>query len=312
DALRSGSLKLTDQVTISEHAWRVGGAGSTGSTSFLPINSQASVEVLLRGMIVQSGNDASIALAERVAGSEDAFSQLLNGYSKRLGMTGTNFENSTGLPGPNHFTTAYDMALLAAAIVRDFPQYYHYYAEKQYTHNGITQQNRNGLLYRDPAVDGLKTGHTESAGYCLVSSAKRGDQRLVSVVMGTASMKAREDASMALLNYGFSFFQPHTVLSAGQSLGTLRVWQGAENQTTAIAKSALIIAVPRGRAQDVQTKVELPASIAAPITEDKPIGKVSAMLDGKALASLPLYSQKAIPQAGLFGRMFDSVRMKFE
>lgn len=312
DALRAGSLKLTDQITISEHAWRVGGAGSTGSTSFLPINSQAPVEVLLRGMIVQSGNDASIALAERVAGSEDAFAQLLNGYAKRLGMTGTNFENSTGLPGANHYTTPHDMALLAAAIVRDFPQYYHYYAEKQYTFNGITQQNRNGLLYRDPSVDGLKTGHTESAGYCLVSSAKRGEQRMIAVVMGTASMKAREEASMALLNYGFNFYQAHPLITAGQSFGEVRVWRGKENQTSAIAKNALVVTVPRGRAQDVQTQVELPPSVIAPLVENQAIGKVNAVLDGKVIATQPLYAQTAVPEAGFFGRMTDSLRMKFE
>jgi D-alanyl-D-alanine carboxypeptidase (penicillin-binding protein 5/6) len=312
DALRSGSLKLTDQVTISPHAWRVGGAGTSGSTSFLPVNSQTEVEVLLRGMIVQSGNDASIALAERVAGSEDAFAHLMNAYAARLGMTNTTFVNSTGLPGESQRTTARDMAILAAAIVRDFPQFYHYYSEKQYTFNGITQSNRNGLLHRDPSVDGLKTGHTESAGYCLVTSAKRDGMRLVSVVMGTASVRAREDASAALLNYGFSFYQPHTVFAANQAQGSMRVWKGAENEVQAIVKNAVVATVPRGRSQDLQARIQLPTSIIAPVDPSKAIGEVVVMLDGNKLVSEPLYAATAIEPAGFFGRGVDSIRMMFE
>jgi len=312
DALRAGSLKLTDPVTISEHAWRVGGAGTEGSTSFLPIHSQAPVEVLLRGMIVQSGNDASIALAERVAGSEDAFAHLMNSYAGRLGMSGSHFMNSTGLPAANHYTTAHDTALLAVATVRDFPQFYHYYSEKQYTYNGITQHNRNGLLYRDSTVDGLKTGHTESAGYCLVSSAKREGMRLVSVVMGTPSMKAREDASAALLNYGFSFYQPHTAIESAQPQGTLRVWQGAVNEVQAVVKRPVVVTVPRGRAQQIKTRVVLPPSLVAPVDTNKPIGEVVVTLGDKTLITEPVYAATAVEPAGFFGRMWDAVAMKFE
>jgi serine-type D-Ala-D-Ala carboxypeptidase (penicillin-binding protein 5/6) len=312
DALRTGGLKLTDTVTISEHAWRSGGAATEGSTSFLPINSQVSVEVLLRGMIVQSGNDASIALAERVAGSEDAFAQLLNSYGQRLGMAGSHFENATGLPGTNHYTTARDMAILAAAIVRDFPQYYPYFAEREYTHNGITQHNRNGLLLRDPSVDGLKTGHTESAGYCLVTSAKRNDMRLVTVVMGTPSVKAREDASAALLNYGFSFFEAKSLLSSGQVLGTTRVWKGSVNEVSLVVTRDVIVTVPRGRAAQLQTQLQIPASIIAPVAANAAVGNIAVTLDGKVLLTEPLHAQGEIAEAGFFGRLVDSVKMKFE
>jgi serine-type D-Ala-D-Ala carboxypeptidase (penicillin-binding protein 5/6) len=312
DALRTGSLKLEDKVTISEHAWRVGGAASEGSTSFLPVNSQAPVQVLLQGMIVQSGNDASIALAERVAGSEEAFAHLMNTYAKRLGMTATHFENRTGLPGPNHRTTAHDMALLATAIIRDFPQYYPMFAERKYTFNGITQHNRNGLLDRDPTVDGLKTGHTEAAGYCLVSSAKRDSMRLVSVVMGTKSMKAREDASQALLNYGFSFFESKSLYASGQSLGKIRIWKGATEELDVGLTRDAVLTIPRGRATLIQTKLDIPPSAIAPIDRSTSIGKVSFMLEGKEIASQPLYPLADVAQAGFFGRMYDSVLMKFK
>ncbi len=312
DALRSGSLKLVDKVTISEHAWRVGGAATEGSTSFLPVNSQASVEVLLQGMIVQSGNDASIALAERVGGSEEAFAHLMNSYAKRLGMTGTHFENSTGLPGQTHRTTAHDMALLAMALIRDFPQYYSMFSERKYTNNGITQHNRNGLLDRDPTVDGLKTGHTENAGYCLVSSAKRDSMRLISVVMGTQSVHAREDASAALLNYGFNFFESKQLIRAGQSLATLKIWQGAKNELNVGVTASAFVTIPRGRAGLVQTKLNLPKSVVAPVAQSTPIGSVSFVLGGKVLATQSLYPLAAVAQAGFLGRLFDSVRMKFE
>jgi D-alanyl-D-alanine carboxypeptidase (penicillin-binding protein 5/6) len=312
DALRSGSLKLEDQVTISEHAWRVGGAATEGSTSFLPVHSQASVQILLQGMIVQSGNDASIALAERVAGSEEAFAHLMNSYAKRLGMSGTHFENSTGLPGPAHRSTARDIAMLSAALIRDFPQYYPIFSERRYTFNGIPQTNRNGLLDRDSSVDGLKTGHTDAAGFCLASSAKRDSMRLVAVVMGAKSVKQREDASMALLNYGFNFFESKSLLASGQSLGKLRVWKGANNELDVGVTRAAVVTIPRGRSNLVQTKLEIPASAVAPVDHSTSIGKVTFVLDGKELASQPVYPLADVAQAGLLGRMFDSVRMKFE
>lgn len=312
DALRAGSLKLDDNVTISENAWRKGGAGTDGSTSFLPVRSQVPVEVLLRGIIVQSGNDASIALAERVAGTEEAFAQLLNSYAERLGMTGSHFENSTGLPHPNHYTTARDVALLSAALVRDFPQYYHYFAEREYTFNGITQRNRNGMLLRDPSVDGIKTGHTNAAGYCLATSAQRDGMRLVTVVMGMSSERAREDATAALLNYGFNFFESKPLFAAGQVLGQTRVWKGQANEVSLGVARDIAVVIPRGRAAQLQSQASVPVSVVAPVTQDATIGSVTVTLDGKTLLTEPLRAQSSIEEAGFLGRMFDSARMKFE
>src|SRR5580698_4150390 len=217
-ALKTGTLKLDEMVTISAHAWH-----AEGSRTFVQVGSQVPAEVLIKGMIVQSGNDATIALAERVGGTEPAFAQLMNEYAKRLGMKATNFENSDGLPSPNHYTTARDMTILANALITEFPEYYQWYSLREFTWNNITQHNRNGLLLRDPTVDGIKTGHTDSAGYCLITSAKRDGMRLISVVMGSSSIKAREDASAALLNYGYTFYETAKVKSAGEVLLKPRV-----------------------------------------------------------------------------------------
>lgn len=309
DALRHNKLKLTDIVTISEHAWRVGGAGSDGSTSFLPIGSQVPVEILLKGMIVQSGNDASIALAERVAGNETTFAELMNAYAKRIGMNGTSFGNATGLPSPLDYTTPYDMALLATALVRDFPEYYHFFSEREFTYNNITQHNRNGLLNRDGSVDGLKTGHTENAGYCLVSSAKRGETRLVAVIMGTPSIKVREEATMALLNYGFTFYETKRVYAANQVLKTEPVWKGVNKEINLVIPGDVVLTLPRGRAETVQAQVEVPDMLVAPLQKATPVGKVKFMLDGKEIAQRPLHPLNDVEAAGFFGRMVDSVRL---
>jgi len=312
DTLRTGRIKLTDTAIISEHAWRVGGAGSDGSTSFLPVHSEVPVEILIQGMTVQSGNDASIALAEKIGGTEEAFAQLMNAYAQRIGMTGTHFQNSTGLPMPDHYTTAHDMALLAAAIIRDFPQYYRFFSEREFTYNGITQHNRNGLLERDPTVDGLKTGHTESAGYCLVTSAKRDDMRLISVVMKAPSIRARESASAALLGYGFNFFENHRFYTAGQTLATVRVWKGATPQVNLGPTKDLVLTLPRGRADRVQANVDVPQSLEAPIVGAAEIGKVHLQLEGKELATVALHPLQDVPAAGLFSRMTDSIKMRFQ
>ena len=312
DALRVGKIRLEDSVTISEHAWRSGGAGTDGSTSFLPIGSQVPVEILLKGMIIQSGNDASIALAERVAGSEETFAHLMNEYAKRLGMTGTNYENATGLPSPNEYTTPHDQSLLAQALVRDFPQYYPYFAEREFTYNGIRQQNRNGLLARDPSVDGLKTGHTSGAGYCLVTSAQRNGMRIVAVIMGSPSIKAREDGSAALLNYGFGFFESHQFHTAGEALANARVWKG-EAESVALAPAAnVMLTVPRGQVGNINTTLEVPQSLVAPLTRDTEVGHLRLSLDGKELGRWPLYPTADVGEAGLFGRLADSARMWFE
>jgi D-alanyl-D-alanine carboxypeptidase (penicillin-binding protein 5/6) len=237
---------------------------------------------------VQSGNDASIALAEHIAGNEDTFAQLMRTYAQRIGMTGTSFGNATGLPSPMDYTTPHDMALLAQALIRDFPQYYHYFSVKEYTLNNTTQHNRNGLLTRDPTVDGLKTGHTESAGYCLVSSAKRNDMRLITVVMGTPSVKAREDGTSALLNYGFSFYETKRMYAANQALQSAKVRKGVID-TVAVGPNADVqLTLQRGRADAVQAHVELPAALVAPLKRGTAVGQLKLTLDGKELGSFPL------------------------
>src|SRR3984885_12810523 len=222
--LAAGKLKLDEQVTVSERAWR-----SEGSRTFIELGKPVTVQDLILGMIVQSGNDATIALAERIAGTEDTFAQMMNATAKSLNMVGSHFENSSGLPSPQHYTTARDMSLLAIAMIRDFPQYYKYYSIREFEHNGIKQQNRNGLLEKDPSVDGLKTGHTDSAGFCLVTSAHREGMRLISVVLGSASMKARENASAALLSYGFTFYETKLAVKGGTALAAPRVWKAARS-----------------------------------------------------------------------------------
>lgn len=312
DALRAGKVRLDDMAMVSEHAWRTGGAGTDGSTSFMPIGSQVPVDILLKGMIIQSGNDASIALAERVAGTEEAFAQLMNAYAKRLGMTGTNYENATGLPSPNEYTTPKDMSLLAQALVRDFPQYYHYFSEREFTYNGIRQQNRNGLLARDPTVDGLKTGHTNAAGYCLVTSAQRNGMRVVAVIMGSPSIKAREDGSAALLNYGFGFFESHRFNAAGDALLTARVWKGEAKSVQVAPASDILLTIPRGQAGNIQTTLEVPSSLTAPLARDREVGRLRLSLDGKELGSYPLFPTADVAEAGFFGRLADSARMWLE
>jgi D-alanyl-D-alanine carboxypeptidase (penicillin-binding protein 5/6) len=312
DALRLGKLKLTDLVTVSEHAWREGGAGTDGSTSFIPINSQVPVETLLLGMIVQSGTDASIALAEHIAGNEDTFAQLMRTYAQKLGMKDTSFGNATGLPSPLDYTTAYDMSLLAQALIRDFPQYYHYFSVKEFTFNNTTQHNRNGLLTRDASVDGLKTGHTEGAGYCLVSSAKRNDMRLISVVLGTPSIKAREEGTSALLNYGFSFYETKSLYRAGEILKNAVVRKGQNDQVNIGPKTDVQVTLQRGSAEAVQASVELPSVLVAPLKQDTVVGQLKVTKDGKVVASYPLYPLQDVAETWLAGRLIDSVKLWFD
>jgi serine-type D-Ala-D-Ala carboxypeptidase (penicillin-binding protein 5/6) len=312
DALRIGKIKLTDLANVSEHAWRTGGAATDGSTSFIPLNAQVPIDTLLLGMIVQSGNDASIALAEHIAGNEDTFADLMRQYAAHLGMKNSSFGNATGLPSPMDYTTPHDMALLAQALVRDFPQYYHYFSVKEYTYNNTTQHNRNGLLTTDPTVDGLKTGHTEGAGYCLVSSAKRNDMRLITVVMGTPSIKAREAGTSSLLNYGYSFYETTQVYAANQALQTVKVRKGQANSVQVAPNSDVKITVERGRGAGVQTTIDVPGALIAPLKKDQSVGTVKLTLNGKELASYPLYPTQDVAQAGFFGRMIDSVKVWFD
>jgi D-alanyl-D-alanine carboxypeptidase (penicillin-binding protein 5/6) len=306
-ALKEGRIKLDDMVTISEHAWK-----QEGSRMFVEVGKQVSVENLIQGMIVQSGNDATVALAEHVAGTEPTFVQMMNTYAKELGMTGSNFTNSPGMPDPEHYTTARDSAILSSALIREFPEYYRWYAQREFTWNGITQQNRNGLLWRDPTVDGVKTGHTESAGYCLVASAKREGMRLVSAVLGTESMRAREDANAALLNYGFNFFETKRLYAAGEPLTTARVWKGASPEVGLALQRDLYVTGQRGQTGSVKAEFQLPDRLVAPLAANTPIGKVNILVDGTTIATHDLYPAQDVARGGLFRRASDTVRLWFD
>ncbi len=311
-ALQQNQVKLTDDVFVSERAWREGGAGSEGSTTFLPINSRAPLEVLLKGMIIQSGNDASIALAEHLSGSEEAFSDVMNRYAKELGMNDTHFVNSAGLPDPEHYSSAADIATLARAMIAQFPDYYRWYSEKDFTVNGIRQGNRNLLLYRDPSVDGIKTGHTEKAGYCLASSARRGDMRLIAVVMGTKSQDARAQASLELLNYGFRFYETSRLYEAGKPVAEARVWKGAAEKASLGVANDVWVTIPRGALGEIQARPEAPRDLIAPVTTDKPVGKLAIRLGGQPLAEAPLVPLAPVPEGSLWRRMVDTVLLWFE
>ena len=282
-ALRDKKFALETEVPISERAWR-----AEGSRTFVNVGTRVPVEILIQGMIVQSGNDATIALAEAVAGTEDTFAALMNQYGERLGMKDSHFENSTGLPGADHRMTVADIARLTRAIIREFPDYYRWYSQREFTWNGITQPNRNGLLARDPRVDGVKTGMTDAAGYCLVSSAEREGMRLVAVVMGTKSMKAREDASLALLNYGFSFFETRVLQPAGKEMAVHRIYKARGGRAAVGVARNLTVTLPRGQADRVELRLELAPKVFAPLTVADQIGVVRAMLDGEVVAEAPL------------------------
>ncbi|MBP9591584.1 MAG: D-alanyl-D-alanine carboxypeptidase [Steroidobacteraceae bacterium] len=305
-ALAEGRIKLDGLVTISESAWK-----QEGSRMFVQVGKQVPVEALIQGMIVQSGNDATVALAEHVGGTEATFVQMMNTYAKELGMTGSHFTNSAGMPDPEHYMTARDAAILTVALIHEFPEYYKWYSQKEYTWNGITQQNRNGLLWRDPSVDGVKTGHTETAGYCLVTSARRDGMRLVAVVLGTQSMRAREDANAALLNYGFNFFETRRVYAAGQPLTSARVWKGAQPEVGLALKRDLYVTGQRGQVGSVQAEFELPERLVAPLSMNTPLGKARIVVDGATIAAHDLYPAEDVPAGGIFRRASDTVRLWF-
>jgi len=305
-ALKEGRLQLGDMVTISENAWK-----QEGSKMFIEVGKQVSVENLIEGMIVQSGNDATVALAEKVGGNEPTFVQMMNTYAKQLGMTGSHFTNSAGMPGPEHYMTARDAATLSSALIHEFPEYYKWYSQKEFTWNGITQQNRNGLLWRDPTVDGIKTGHTESAGYCLITSAKRDGMRLVTVVLGADSMRAREDASAALLSYGFNFFETKRIYAAGETLTQMRVWKGKQDEVGLTVGRDLYVTNQRGHVSSVKAEFELPETLVAPLAKNKPVGKAKVVVDGQTIATYDLFPAADVPEAGFFGRAWDSLRLMF-
>jgi D-alanyl-D-alanine carboxypeptidase (penicillin-binding protein 5/6) len=302
--LANKRLAMNDMVTISQEAWR-----QEGSRSFINVGAQIPVEVLVHGMIIQSGNDATVALAEKVAGSSEIFSQLMNEHAKRLGASNTNFVNPSGLPHPEHYTTAEDMAKIAIAEIREYPEIYKIYAKKEYTWNGIKQHNRNRLLWQDESVDGMKTGHTNSAGYCLVASAKRGDMRLVTVILGADSEKARIQETQKLLNYGFRFYETHQLYQANQSLQQVHVWQGEVDEVSIGTQQALHLTVPRGQYEKLKPVIEFRPDLVAPIQKGQTIGTLKVTLADKELANLPLVAMNDVAEGGFFKRVIDQAKL---
>jgi D-alanyl-D-alanine carboxypeptidase (penicillin-binding protein 5/6) len=307
DALKQGTIKLNQEVPVSEKAWR-----TPGSRMFIKVNTRVPVEDLIKGMIVQSGNDASVALAEAIAGSEENFTLAMNREAQRLGLKSTRFANASGMPDAQHYTTARDLIVLADALIRDFPgEYAKYYSMKEFRYNNITQPNRNRLLQVDASVDGVKTGHTEAAGYCLIASAKRGDRRLFSVVLGAASDAVRTQESLRLLNYGFQSFDAVRLYAANQPVSNLRVWKGAASTVKAGFQKDFVIAVPKGFSARIKTQLLSQQPLMAPITAGQVIGTLTISLDDKPYGDYPVIAVEAMPVAGIFGRMVDTVRLWF-
>jgi len=305
--IQSGSIHLDDQVKISEKAWRM-----KGSRMFIEVNKRVSVEELLKGMIIQSGNDASVALAEHVAGSESAFVTLMNSHAKNMGLENTHFMNSTGWPDAEHYTTAHDLARLAIALIRDFPDHYPWYKIKEYTYNNIKQYNRNRLLWLDDRVDGLKTGHTESAGYCLITSAKQNAMRLISVVLGTPSENARASASRTLLNYGFRFYETFALHKAYEPLTRMRIWKGETETLPLGLEHTLYITAPRGARNKIKANMSIDSMIVAPAAKGDSYGTVNVMLGEEQLAQRPLIALTDIPEGGLWRKMVDNIVLLFK
>lgn len=303
--LQSGDLKEDDPVFMSQTAWCRG--SSSQSCMYVPVNQSASVIDMLRGIIIQSGNDASKAMAEHIAGSEEAFSSLMNEQAKNLGMTHTHFVNATGMPAEGHEASAMDLAKLARAIIQNSDDYYHIYSEKEFTYNGITQGNRNALLMTDATVDGLKTGHTDAAGYCLVASSKRDNMRLISVIMGAKSMQARADQSRELLNWGFGHFETITKAPKGQFVAKVPVWFGQEDEVELATGEALQVLTTKTQKNKISSIVKINPNIEAPIKKGQELGKMMAVMDGKTVASVPIVATQDIEQAGFISRMWQHV-----
>jgi len=305
--INEGNIRLDEMVTISEKAWRM-----EGSRMFVEVNKQVTVEDLLKGVIIQSGNDASVALAEHIAGTEEVFSTVMNQYAVELGMTGTHFTNSTGLPDPDHYTTARDLSILASTMIRDHPEIYAWHSIREFTFNGITQPNRNLLLDRDESVDGIKTGHTESAGYCLVVSAAREGMRLISVVMGSDGMESRARASQSLLSYAFRFFETHKLYGANDSIATSQVWKGQADILNLGIGEDLWVTIPRGQYKQLKPVVELAPQIIAPVSKNSVQGSVKVMLEDNQVAARPLVALEAIDEGGFMDRIKDEIRLLFQ
>ncbi len=305
-ALKAKTLQLTQTVPVSTRAWK-----ALGSRMFIEPRKPVTVEELVNGMIVQSGNDACIALAEAIAGSEDVFAQLMNHEAQRLGMKDTSFVNSTGLPDAKHYSSAYDLALIATAIIRDFPEYYHYYSTREYRYNNIPQPNRNRLLWLDPNVDGVKTGHTENAGYCLIASAKRAQWRLLSVVLGSASENIRAQESQKLLNFGFQLYDNVRLYDKGQTVSAVTIWKGSERTLQAGIPAGLSVTVPKGMADKLKADLVSRQPQLAPVSAGDRVGTLRVTLDDKLVGEYPVVALQSIATAGMFGRAWDTVRLWF-
>jgi D-alanyl-D-alanine carboxypeptidase (penicillin-binding protein 5/6) len=306
NAIREKRLRLDEEVVISEHAWR-----SEGSRTFVQVGTRVPADVLIKGMIVQSGNDATIALAERVAGTEPAFVEMMNQYATRLGLKNTHFDNAWGGPSPTHYSSAHDLALLSQALIRDFPDDYKLYSIREFIWNGIKQQNRNGLLERDPTVDGIKTGHTDSAGYCLVSSAKRNGMRLISVVLGSKSVKDREDASAALLNYSFTFYETIKLQQGNTLILKPRVYKSAEEFVPVGAAKDIYVTIPRGQSGALQKTSEVKGTLVAPLAAHAEVGTLTVRSGNTVVAQIPLVTLAAANQGSFFQRLIDTIRLWF-
>ena len=307
-ALKDGVIKLDTPVTVSVKAWRMG-----GSRMFANVGSQVTVENLLQGVVVQSGNDAAVALAERVGGTENTFVELMNQYAQKLGMQNTHYVDASGLTDdPGHHTSAQDLAIVSRAIINEFPDYYRrFFSEKSFTWDKITQPNRVSLLFTDPSVDGLKTGFTDQAGYCMVVSALRNGMRLIAVVMGTPSEKARAIDNEALLNYGFNFYETHKLYAAGATVTQLRAWKGADSRVPVGVTHDLYVTIPKGSYSQLAASLRTPSGLVAPIAAGAAAGQVDVSYDGKTLLDAPLYALKAVPEGNIFKRMLDTVRLWF-
>lgn len=302
--LRSGDLTLDEEVTISEKAWR-----AAGSRMFIEVGKRIAVRDLLRGMIIQSGNDASIALAEHIAGSESTFAALMNQYADELGMSNTHYTNATGLPGDDHYSSAADTATLVRALIERFPDYYDYYSERQYTWAGITQRNRNRMLWQDDSVDGVKTGYTEAAQYCLATSAERDGMRLISVVMGAETPEARVDQSKSLLNYGYRFFETHRLYAADETIDEPRLWKGQSDSLPAGVAEDIFLTLPTDTYEQLEARITLERPLLAPVSEGQRIGRLSVALDGEVLHEQDVIALESVSEAGFVGRSIDSVRL---
>ena len=307
NALENGQIELEDEVVVSEAAWRTG-----GSRMFIEVGSRVLVDQLLDGMVIQSGNDASLALAEHVGGSQDAFVELMNTYAERLGMENSRFANPHGLPHPDQYTSARDMARLANALIEEFPQHYRRYSQREFSYNDITQYNRNQLLWSDDTVDGIKTGYTADTGYALVSSAERGDMRLISVVMGSPSVQRRTTDSRSMLNWGFRFFETHRLYTVGDAIQTARIWEGVTDTVELGPEQDVIITLPRGEYDNLEAELSFTDTVVAPVRAGDVLGEVVVSLNGETLATTPVVALADVEQAGFFSRMADRVWQWFE